>query len=71
MPKLCVSAAAIRAIQVSNQLRSTVITNQRFVSAGTNYMLLNGMLVEVKNFELFSELATPSLAALCQMLGEW
>jgi hypothetical protein len=40
---------------VSDRLRSTVKSNQQFVNPGLNYMLLNGMLVEVKNFELYSE----------------
>lgn len=42
-------------LQVSDRLRQTVRTNQQYVNPGANFMLLNGMLVEVKNFELFSE----------------
>lgn len=49
--------AAFSPSQVSERLRSTVRTNQQFVNAGANFMLLNGMLVEVKNFEIFSEYA--------------
>jgi hypothetical protein len=31
-----------------------VRSNQQFVNPGANFMLLNGMLVEVKNFEIYS-----------------
>jgi hypothetical protein len=40
--------------QVSDRLRNTVRSNQQFVNPGANFMLLNGMLVEVKNFEIYS-----------------
>lgn len=36
-------------------MRNTVANNQRHISPGANFMLLNGMLVEVKNFEIYSE----------------
>jgi hypothetical protein len=36
-------------------MRSTVANNQRYINPGANFMLLNGMLVEVKNFEIYSE----------------
>jgi hypothetical protein len=36
-------------------MRNTVASNQRYISPGANFMLLNGMLVEVKNFEIYSE----------------
>jgi hypothetical protein len=32
-----------------------VRNNQQYVNPGANFMLLNGMLVEVKNFEIYSE----------------
>jgi hypothetical protein len=36
-------------------MRSTVKNNQQYVNPGANFMLLNGMLVEVKNFEIYSK----------------
>lgn len=44
--------------QVSDRLRTTVRNNQQYVNPGANFMLLNGMLVEVKNFEIYSECST-------------
>jgi hypothetical protein len=41
--------------QVSERMRSTVRNNQQYVNPGANFMLLNGMLVEVKNFEIYSK----------------
>lgn len=41
-----------------DRLRATVKANQQFIPPTMNYMLLNGMLVEVKNFELYSECHT-------------
>jgi hypothetical protein len=39
--------------RVAPKLRDTVRTNQRMVSPGANILMLNGMLVEVHNFELY------------------
>ncbi|KAI8470132.1 MAG: hypothetical protein J3K34DRAFT_469371 [Monoraphidium minutum] len=39
---------------VASSLRRTVTANQRIVSPGANFMMLNGMLVEVTNFELYA-----------------
>lgn len=41
--------------KVSERLRNTVRSNQQYVNPGANFMLLNGMLVEVKNFEIYSK----------------
>eukprot|EP00878_Enallax_costatus_P030698 GHUV01033475.1.p1 GENE.GHUV01033475.1~~GHUV01033475.1.p1 ORF type:complete len:1023 (+),score=330.57 GHUV01033475.1:219-3287(+) len=40
--------------QVPSSLRSQVQQNQRMISPGANFIMLNGMLMEVKNFELYS-----------------
>eukprot|EP00879_Flechtneria_rotunda_P023383 GHRR01024733.1.p1 GENE.GHRR01024733.1~~GHRR01024733.1.p1 ORF type:complete len:589 (+),score=221.40 GHRR01024733.1:171-1937(+) len=40
--------------QVPDRLRREVQQNSKMISPGQNFMLLNGMLVEVKNFELYS-----------------
>ncbi|KAF8062716.1 hypothetical protein HT031_004046 [Scenedesmus sp. PABB004] len=47
-------ASSLTRLQVPESLRSAVRTNQRLISPGANFMMLNGMLVEVKNFELYS-----------------
>ncbi|GIM08138.1 hypothetical protein Vretimale_12173, partial [Volvox reticuliferus] len=39
---------------VSSSLRSAVTHNQQFVSAGANFLLLNGLAVDVNNFDLFA-----------------
>lgn len=38
-------------------MRQTVTRNQQYIHPGANFMLLNGMLVEIKNFEIYSELS--------------
>ncbi|GBF95627.1 UDP-glucose:glyco glucosyltransferase [Raphidocelis subcapitata] len=40
--------------QVPPSLRTAVAANQRLVSPGANILMLNGMLVEVNNFELYA-----------------
>lgn len=41
--------------QVPDSLRSQVTYNQRMLSPGANFIMLNGMMMEVKNFELYSK----------------
>jgi hypothetical protein len=41
--------------QVPETLRQNTRYNQRYVHPGANFVMLNGMLMEVKNFELYSE----------------
>jgi hypothetical protein len=41
--------------QVPESLRQNTRYNQRYVNPGANFVMLNGMLMEVKNFELYSE----------------
>lgn len=52
---------------MSDRLRNTVRTNQQYVSPGANFMLLNGMLVEVKNFEIYSECLSPEAGSDCAL----
>ncbi|WIA20770.1 hypothetical protein OEZ85_005134 [Tetradesmus obliquus] len=40
--------------QVPDSLRSDTRYNQRYVNPGANFVMLNGMLMEVKNFELYT-----------------
>lgn len=54
--------------QVSDRLRTTVRNNQQYVNPGANFMLLNGMLVEVKNFEIYSKCSTAQCAYSCTAL---
>lgn len=42
-------------LQVPEALRQNTRYNQRYVHPGANFVMLNGMLMEVKNFELYSE----------------
>lgn len=56
--------------QVSDRLRNTVRNNQQYVNPGANFMLLNGMLVEVKNFEIYSECSTACRVGLLKCLQE-
>jgi hypothetical protein len=44
---------------VPESLRQSTRYNQRYVNPGANFVMLNGMLMEVKNFELYSEFRTP------------
>ncbi|GLI71786.1 hypothetical protein VaNZ11_017131 [Volvox africanus] len=39
---------------VSSSLKSAVTHNQQFVSAGANFLLLNGLAVDVNNFDFFA-----------------
>lgn len=41
---------------VSDALRAAVAANQRVIAPGANLLLLNGLLVEVANFELYGGL---------------
>uniref|UniRef100_A0A383VGR8 UDP-glucose:glycoprotein glucosyltransferase n=1 Tax=Tetradesmus obliquus TaxID=3088 RepID=A0A383VGR8_TETOB len=40
--------------QVPDSLRSDTRYNQRYVNPGANFVILNGMLMDVKNFELYT-----------------
>jgi UDP-glucose:glycoprotein glucosyltransferase len=40
---------------VSSKLRKQVSATQELVNAGSNFMMLNGLMVEVNNFELYSK----------------
>jgi hypothetical protein len=43
-------------MQVPSSLRDAVAANQRMLSPGANFLFLNGMLVEIRNFEFYSEI---------------
>jgi hypothetical protein len=40
---------------VPESVRQNTKYNQRYVHPGANFVMLNGMLMEVKNFELYSK----------------
>lgn len=58
---------------VPQSLRKTVTANQRVVSPGANVLVLNGMLVEVGNFEFYGEqllqLPCAPVGAVCCLYG--
>jgi hypothetical protein len=54
--------------QVPQRQRDAARVNQRILMPGTNFMMLNGMLVEVKNFELYSECGC---ACVLHQTGGW
>jgi hypothetical protein len=59
--------------QVPESLRQNTRYNQRYVNPGANFVMLNGMLMEVKNFELYSECHahhSSFLAALVCVVGK-
>lgn len=54
-PSMCAACCAALLLQVPDSVRQNVRANQRYMHPGANFVMLNGMLMEVKNFELYSE----------------